>query len=282
MASFKTIPISSVHVGERARPIDEGHAEAIAASMAERGLINPITVRSTPAANRGETPYTLVAGGHRLRGAALNQWKEIDAIVVSIDAVEAQLIELSENIFRNELTKLERPLFVMKYRELYEEKFGKIARGGDRRSKEQDAPLIFAPGRALAREIQERLGFSPEQYKRATRIGQNLRPELRALLRGTPAENNQSKLLKLAKMEPETQVKIAAALREGADLSTALSWTKPPKPQPDDALVQANILKRLVEGWEAASEETREEFLATIGIGDGDDALMRNIREAAE
>lgn len=282
MASFKTISVSSVHVGERARPINEGHAMAIAASMVDRGLINPITVRATPAANRGETPYTLVAGGHRLRAAVLNQWEEIDAIVVSVDAVEAQMIELSENIYRNELTMLERPVFLMRYRELYEEKVGKITRGGDRRSKEHDAPLIFAPGRALAREVQERLGFSPDQYKRATRIGQNLRPELRALLRGTPAENDQSKLLKLAKMEPETQVKIASALREGGDLATVLSWAKPPKPAPDGAFLQANILKKLVEGWESATEETREEFLAMIGISESGDALMRSIREAAE
>ncbi len=66
MATLKSIAISSILVGERARPVDEDHALALAASMADRGLINPITVRPTPAANGGRTPYTLVAGGHRL------------------------------------------------------------------------------------------------------------------------------------------------------------------------------------------------------------------------
>ncbi len=282
MAIFKTIPVSSIRIGERARPIDEGHALAIAASMAERGLINPITVRHTPAANKGETPYTLVAGGHRLRGAELNQWDEIDVIVVSVDAVEAQLIELSENIYRNELTMLERPLFLMRYRELYEEKFGKITKGRYSGQKGTECPFIFAPGRELSKQVQERLGFGETTYKKVTRIGQNLRPELRAVLRGTPAENDQSKLLKLAKMEQDMQLRVAAALREGGDLATVLSWTKPPKPAADSQFVQAQILKKLVDGWEAATEETREEFLATIGISDGGDALMRTIREAAE
>ncbi|WP_245297317.1 ParB N-terminal domain-containing protein [Rhizobium oryziradicis] len=98
MAEFARISLSSIHIGVRTRPVDEDHALAIAASMAERGLINPITVRKTPAANKGATPYTLVAGGHRLRAAELNQWTEIDAIVVAADAVEGQLIEISENL----------------------------------------------------------------------------------------------------------------------------------------------------------------------------------------
>ncbi|WP_175576094.1 hypothetical protein [Pseudochrobactrum sp. B5] len=57
MATFKTLPLKDIHIGERARPVDEDHALAITASMAERGLINPITVRSTPAMNNGKTPY---------------------------------------------------------------------------------------------------------------------------------------------------------------------------------------------------------------------------------
>lgn len=281
MAAYKSIPVNAIHVGDRARPIDEDHALAIAASMTERGLINPITVRSTPAANRGKTPYTLVAGGHRHRGAQLNQWAEIDAIVVAVDAVEAQLVEISENLYRNELNPLDRALFVMKYRELWEDKHGKVTRGGDRKSKGHDGPLIFTPGRELSKEVQERLGFGERTYKRVSSIGQNLRPELRQAVRGTPAENDQSKLLKLAKLEPELQVRIAAGLREGADLATVLSWAKPAKPMTDahDAAV-----KRLVDAWDKADEAAREEFLQAIGMAqpEGGDPVMRMIREAAE
>lgn len=279
MAIYKSIPVNSIHIGDRARPIDEDHALAIAASMAERGLINPITVRATPAANRGKTPYTLVAGGHRHRGAQLNQWQEIDAIVVEVDAVEAQMVEISENLYRNELNPLDRALFVLKFRELWEEQHGKIERGGNRKSKPHDAGLIFSPGREVAKAVQERLGFDSDKYERAVRIGRNLRPELRQAVRGTPAENDQSKLLKLAKMEPETQLRVAAALREGGDFATVLSWTKPAKPELDP---QEKLLKLLVDTWEKASEATREEFLQTIGLSTDGDAVMRSIREAAE
>lgn len=282
MASFKSIPLKSIHVGDRTRPVDEDHALAIAASMAERGLINPITVRSTPNAKNGETPYTLVAGGHRLRGAELNQWPEIDAIVVQADATEAQLIELSENIFRNELSKLDRPLFVMKFREIVEEKHGKITRGGDQRAKGNDYPLQLTPGKELSKLVQERLGFGAETYKLVTRIGQNLRPELRAMLRGTEAENDQSMLLKLAKMSKDEQVKIAAALKEEPDLKRAIAFAKPPAlvaaPTP---VSQSSLLTKLIAAWDDANEETRAAFLEYTGMDGGTDGLMASLREEA-
>lgn len=278
MATFKRIPISSIHIGERARPVDEDHALAIAASMTERGLINPITVRATPAANKGKTPFTLVAGGHRIRAAELNQWTDIDTIVVEADAVEAQLIELSENIFRNELSKLERPLFVMKFREIIEEKHGKITRGRYSDQKVNHWPFDIAPGRELSALVQERLGIGKSTYKYVTQIGRNLSPELRNMLRGTAAENDQSKLLKLAKLPRDEQIKIAAALKHDPDLDKAMAFGKPP------ALVvgpsQASILAKLLGAWDDASEDTRDQFLEQIGMA-GDNGLMAQIREEA-
>lgn len=264
MATFKTVPIASILVGERARPIDEDHAAAIAASMVDRGLINPLTVRSTPAANGGKTPLTLVAGGHRLRAAELNGWEEIDVIVVSADAVEAQLIELSENIYRNELTPLDRALFVLKFREMYEVKFGKIARGGDRKSKDTGCPLIFAPGRELSQQVQERLGFGPTTYKKVTRIGQKITPALRAAVRGTPAENDQKELLKLAKLPADDQARVAAGLREGADLKIIWGWLKP-KTAPDAATLQDEIFRKMVALVEKADDETLARIVEHIG-----------------
>nr|WP_278437078.1 ParB N-terminal domain-containing protein [Brucella anthropi] len=264
MATFKTIPLKDIHIGERARPVDEEHAVAIAASMAERGLINPITVRSTPAANGGETPYTLVAGGHRHRAAELNQWDEIDVIIVSADAAEAQLMEISENLFRNELSKLDRAVFVMKFRELYEEKFGKInPKGGRPKKQGNDCPVIFAPGRQLSERVQEHLGFGDRTYKYVTMIGQKLHPALRQAVRGTDAENDQKMLLKLAAMPETEQAGIAAALKFEPDLKKVLEMDKPAKPQPDADTVALDALKR---AWEKASPDVRALFLDHIGM----------------
>lgn len=262
MAELIRAKISEIYVGQRTRPVDEGHAQAIAASMAERGLMNPITLRRTPNASRGLTPLSLVAGAHRLRGGQINEWEEIDALVVSADAIEAQLLELSENLYRNELSALDRAMFVLKYRELWEEKNGKISRGGDRRSKDHGDPLIFNGGKELSAQVQERLGFGPATYKRVTCIGQNLHPELRAALRGTGGDDDQSLLLKLAKKGPSEQAAIASTLRQTRSLKETMAWLKGEKPETDP---QEDIFQKVAALLEKADDATLLRVLNHIG-----------------
>lgn len=277
MADLKTIPLAQIHVGERARPVDQDHAAAIAASMVDRGLINPITVRPTPAAGGGKTPYTLIAGGHRLEAARLNGWEEIDAIVVSSDAAEAQLMEIAENLYRNELSAIDRAAFVLKYREIYEEKHGKIDPKGGRPKKQcNDCTVIFAPGREISERVQERLGIGRRTYFNVLKIGQNLRPELRNRLRGTASADNLTDLLKLAKLPPEKQVAIADALAHEPDLKKVLAFGKPAKVEISK---QEATLGKLRAAWHAADEEVRAAFLAEIGF---DPLEYPDVLEAAE
>jgi ParB family chromosome partitioning protein len=280
MTEFIRAQIKRIHTGDRLRPVDDERVAAMASSLDALGQISPIMVRVAPAKNKGETPLILVAGSYRLAAAKLLGWTEIDAIKVAADALDAQLREIAENLFRNELNALDRSIFVMKYRELWEERHGKIEQGGDRRSKGHDDLLkVFSSGRELSMRVQEEFGFGPSKYKRAVRIGQNLHPSLRAAVRGTKAERDQTKLLKLCRLSADEQIRIAAALREEPDVDLAMSFLKAPKPAIDP---QAQLLDRLVKAWEQASDETREEFLATIGLSEGGDPLLRSIREAAE
>ncbi|CZT33021.1 ParB N-terminal domain-containing protein [Rhizobium sp. 9140] len=268
MAEFIRAPLSDIHIGERLRPIDPAYVEMIAASLTERGQISPIMIRRTPAKNKGATPFTLVAGGYRTSAAKLLGWTEIDAIIVEADAQEAQLLEISENLYRNELNPLDRAIFVMTYRELWEEQHGKVGRGGNtfvseaKESKGHDAPLVFAAGRELSKQVQERLGIGQDTYKRATRIGQNLHPTLRQAVRGTEAETDQSALLKLAKLSADDQLKVAAALKESPDLKPVLQWLKGPKAEADP---QQGIFDKMAALWSKADEETQRRFLDHVG-----------------
>ncbi len=263
MAELIRVKLSEVYRADRLRMVDIDVATAIAASFEATGQLSPITVRRTPAKGKGATPFTLVIGGHRCAAAEIVGWEELDALVVQADSAEAQMMEIAENLYRNELNALDRAMFVLKYRELWERQHGKIERGGDQKSKDNDCPLIFASGRELSKQVQERLGFGESTYKNVTRIGQNLHPTLRAAVRGTEAETDQSKLLKLAKLAADDQLRVAAALKEKPDLKLALSWLKPEKP-PVDA--QAELLKKLLAAWESASEQTRHDFLIQIGV----------------
>ena len=109
MAEIKMLPLDKIMVPERLRDVQEDHAFMIGQSIARIGLLNPITVRATP---RGQRPYTLVAGAHRLHGSGLAGLKEIATIVVKADQAEAQMVEIEENVFRNDLSKLDRAVCV--------------------------------------------------------------------------------------------------------------------------------------------------------------------------
>lgn len=254
MSEFLTIALEQIAVGDRLRDLDEGHAQAIASSMAELGLINRITVRRTPAKNKGATPYSLVAGLHRHRGAQINGWATIDAVVVKADAREAQLIEIAENLFRNDLSVIDRAAFVQTYRDIYEAEHGPIQRGGDRRSKEQLAPLI---GGGFAQHVSDRLGLSKDMVKRLDRIARHLDPALKNALRETPIADNQQTLLKLAKLEPAMQRRAAIGWRETGDIKKVFGLLTDPRPE----LPQSEqIFGRLVDLWSRASEDVKKRF----------------------
>lgn len=280
MAEFKRILISDVVIPERLRAVEEEHALAIAQSIVEHGLINPITVRSTPAAKGGK--YTLVAGAHRIRAEQINEETEIDAMIVEGDKAEAQLIEITENLFRNELSVLDRAVFVQSYRDIWEKKHGKVEPG--RPGNSANLALLMeeeAETGSFSMHVADRMGLSRRAYFRLNKIAQNLHPEVRTAIRGTAVADNQSALLKIAKMEPQKQRQAAIAFRAEPDLKKALALVEPP-PQLSKAQVgQATLLSRLVTAWEDASEETRNQFLEHIGLGDGADQLMADIRGEA-
>lgn len=266
---FERIAIADIAVPERLRAVEEEHAIAIAQSIVEHGLINPITVRATPAAKGGK--WTLVAGAHRLRAVALNDDDQIDAVIIQADKDEAQLVEITENLFRNELSVIDRSIFVQSYRDIWEQKNGVIRSGPRSNNQGQVGPntpdcvvdLIAAEAEAgFAQHVADRLGISKRSAKRLDQIARHLHPEVRSAVRGTPIADNQSALLKLAKMEPATQRQTAVALKaEGADLKKALAAVQGPKPKID---AQTAAFDALVSAWSRATDETKIRFVNEV------------------
>lgn len=267
MAEFKRIQISDIAVPERLRAVEEEQAIAIAQSMVEHGQINPITVRPTPAAKDGK--YTLVAGAHRLRACVLNDDDDIDAMIVGGDRAEAHLIEITENLFRNELSVIDRAIFVAKYREVWEEKHGKVEAG--RPANSANLALLFeeeAENGGFSQHIADRMGLSRRAYFRLSTIAQNLHPKVRDHLRGTPYADNQSELLKIAKLGPTEQGKFAAALAKKKDVKeawSALNGAKSATPL-NETDRQRAIQAEMHLVWKRADAHTHLYFLIDIGV----------------
>lgn len=131
-AEFRRVALAEIAVGERLRAVNEEMAAALARDMERRGLINPVTLAG-PVARAPGPAYELVAGAHRLRAAGMLGWSEIDAMVAPLSGGrDGLLVEIAENLFRNDLSALERALFVAAYREAWEERHGRIRRGPNR------------------------------------------------------------------------------------------------------------------------------------------------------
>lgn len=262
MAEFKRISINQIAVPDRLRAVEEEHALAIAQSIVEHGLLNPITVRSTPAAGKGQTPYTLVAGAHRLRAYQINDEGEIEALVIEADKDEAQLVEIVENVFRNELSVMDRAVFIQTYRDIWEAKFGKIEPGrpGNRCNLLQLIEDEAEQRGGFLQHVAARMGVSRDVVKRLNKIAQNLTPKLREKLRGTPFADNQSMLLNLSKRAPTEQAKIASGL-DKADLPAVLTALEPPKPKPADTNKQDVAKAELIAAWQKADGVTRGLFV---------------------
>jgi ParB family chromosome partitioning protein len=263
MSEIKQISLTDIHVPDRLRAVDDDHALAIQTSIVQHGLLNPITLRFTP---NGDRKHTLVAGAHRLRAIELLDEPTIDAIIVKADALSAVLLEIEENLFRNDLSTLDRAVFIETYRDVWQRKHGDIRRGGDQTVKLTVCPIDVLQEeaqRGFAQTCADRLGVSKASVERLQRIAVNLPPELKKRLSGTAIADNQSQLLALAKLPEDKRAIAARAIDErGADFGAIMDLIAP-KPKPNK---QKKVLSQLISGWSKASPATRRTFMEEAGL----------------
>jgi ParB/RepB/Spo0J family partition protein len=95
------IKLDDITFGDRRRE-DYGEVDALAKSIAERGLIHPIAIQS----NDGNPPYLLAAGGRRFLAHKLLGRETIACRIYDhpLTSLELKAIELFENVDRKDLT----------------------------------------------------------------------------------------------------------------------------------------------------------------------------------
>src|SRR5882672_9825029 len=109
------IPLELIEPNAEQPRTQLGNIEELAASIREKGVLEPILVRSI-APNR----YQIISGERRYRAATLAGLDEIPAIELDVDDKETLEIALIENIQRKDLTPFEEAegLFIL------QQKFG--------------------------------------------------------------------------------------------------------------------------------------------------------------
>jgi hypothetical protein len=204
---MQSIPIASIRIENRLRPLDSAKVAELAASIAELGLLQPIGIRPDG---------TLVYGYHRLEACKQLGWTEIPAVVVDGDDLRAELAEISENLIRNELTLLERAEHLARMRAIYEQLYPN-ARGVGRPTKNSATVAPFSQA------VAEKTGLAQRTVQHYVQLAQSLTPEVRDAIRRTPIANDGRELQQLASLEPSQQRAVAEliASREAGSVREA-------------------------------------------------------------
>jgi ParB family transcriptional regulator, chromosome partitioning protein len=101
---LRNVPVDLVvpNAGQPRRRFEEESLNALAASLGEKGVLQPVLVRPLP-----DGRYELVAGERRWRAAQIAGLREVPAIVRARGDAEALEVALVENMAREDLNPIE-------------------------------------------------------------------------------------------------------------------------------------------------------------------------------
>ena len=207
--------ISGIDTTNRLRPVDPDRVEALAASFSEIGQQQPVVVRPMTGGANG---LILVAGAHRVAAAKRLGWTEIAAIWLDLDEASARLVEIDENLIRNELSEIDRALSLTERKRIYEALYPQTAHGKAKKPKKMDEKgkvANLATFASFSKDAAQRTGLSDRTIRRAVELAGALSPDAIALIRGTQLADNQSQLKALASLEPVDQIRVAREISEG-------------------------------------------------------------------
>ena len=130
-------------------------------------------------------PYEIVAGLHRLAAVKLLGWKAIEATLVVLEGLRAELAEIDENLIRNELTALERADTLLHRKKLYEAKHPETKHGGAPEKAGGGKKAKTAETATFAEDTSKKTGAA-RTVREDLQIANNLDDDVKELLRDAP------------------------------------------------------------------------------------------------
>lgn len=140
----------------------------------------------------------------------------IDARVMSMSDLEAELAMLHENLVRCELTVMERGEAFLRCQEIHEALYPQTKHGGapgtaggGKKAKEGIMPSFAKVTAAKAK-------VSPWTVRREVQIAKNLTPEVKETVRGTALADRKVDLIDLARLKPNEQAPVVERVLNGS------------------------------------------------------------------
>ena len=203
------ININDIKINPGRREAAPGDVQRLSESVAEVGMMNPITVTAD---------HTLIAGLHRLEAAKRLGWTEIECSISDMDALHTELAEIDENVIRTGLSDLELSELLARRKKIYETLHpATIARNlpGHASNYESSGDKLTGEEKPFSQDTAEKMGVSPRTVERHVQIAENLTPEAKEILHGTDKKITKQDLTKLSRLEPGQQNEAAKRLTEG-------------------------------------------------------------------
>ena len=205
---YQILPVHKVEPNpdQPRQDFDEEELSALAASIAEHGIVQPLTVRSLGTSGY----YQIIAGERRWRAARMAGLSEVPAVIMEADDKKTMVLALIENLQRQDLNPVEEALG---YQRLMGE-FGLT---------QEEAAAKVGKSRPAVANALRLLGLSPEVLE-MVRAGKLSAGHARAVL-----------VLKTEKAQIDAAQKIAAlglSVRQAELMCKNLGKEPAPQPMP--------------------------------------------------
>jgi len=197
-----SVSISAIKIGERKR--DLGDVSSLAQSINDLGLLNPITILQDG---------TLIAGYHRLHACKQLGWDEIEANVVDLDTLHAELAEIDENLIRNELHWFDRDKQLTRRKEIYEALHPETKSGiaqaiGMNRALNNDVSDIVSP--TFVTDTASKMGVTERTIERSIQRANTFTEEQGEILKS--AAIPQTEATQIARLDEPDRASVIEAL----------------------------------------------------------------------
>lgn len=246
-----TIPLALIDADDRLRDVDPARVDELALSIEERGeLLQPIEVR--PVGER----FRLTLGGHRLAAMRKLKWAEAPALLFEGTEDEARLREIDENLYRRELSPLDRAVFLAERLAIYERTFGSLQRG--RKKLGKSAQLNFFDDVAL------KFGLNRRDVSRSLARIKRIDGAAWKALRGTKFAEIGTILDALARLDGLVQRHVVELLLAGRarNVPAAVRIIHGKTEDVDERQFEA-----LVAAWKRAGKAARKRFVVFLESG---------------
>jgi ParB family chromosome partitioning protein len=188
----------------RARELSPEKVNELKESIQETGLLQPIIINNQ---------NVLIAGLHRLEACKALGWSEIDCVIKDLEELDAKLAEIDENLFRAELTVLERAELLKRRKEIYEAKYPETKKGqqgykGRSVVKRSENDIM-----SFSEDTTQKMGISVQTIQREIQIAKNIGDDVKSIIKDTPVADSKKDLLTLARLKPEEQKLVAEKIK---------------------------------------------------------------------